>query len=221
MNIYQAARAAINFKFSYLKRSFGNRPFRLLDVGAGNHSASRIHAVFPACAYYGLDMDKNYNNSEADFAVMKDFYELDLTKLDYTVIPDNFFDGIWMAHVIEHLPNGDEVVAKLITKLKPGGFFYLEYPGNKSTTLPSMYGTLNFYDDNTHVRIYSVRELSAIFAQHGCSVLASGTRRNWYYIIGMPLMMLKSLIRKRRLEGMIFWDLLGFAEYLYVQKNKL
>ncbi len=219
MNFTQRVKATINFKFSFLKRSFGNRSFRLLDVGAGNHSASRIHAIFPACEYHGLDMDKTYNNSEEDFKVMKDFYELDLTKLDYSIIPGNFFDGIWMAHVIEHLHNGDAVVQKLVEKLKPGGYFYIEYPGIKSTKLPSMHGSLNFYDDSSHVRIYSVKELASVFKKSGCTIVKSGTRRNWFYIAGMPVKILTSVLTRKKLQGNVFWDLLGFAEYLYVRKG--
>lgn len=94
---------------------------------------------------------------------MEKFYELDLTLLDYAAIPNNFFDAIMMAHVIEHLHNGEEVLPLLVKKLKPGGHFYIEYPGKKSTTLPSMYGTLNFKDDPTHVRLYSVNELKKVF----------------------------------------------------------
>ncbi len=213
-------KAIINFKFSFIKRSFGNKPFCLLDVGSGNHSASRIHSIFPSCEYYGLDIDKHYNNNEQDFSVMKDFYELDLTTLDYTMIPDEYFDGIWMSHVIEHLKNGDEVVSALIKKLKPGGFFYIEYPGLKSTKLPSMHGSLNFYDDPSHVRIYSVRELIQVFKKSKCKIIKSGTRRNWFYIIGMPVKIASFIIRKQKLEGNIFWDVLGFAEFLYVQKNE-
>ena len=154
-----------------MQKSFADKPFKLLDVGAGNHSASRIVSLFPNCEYYGLDRDKTYNNSGHDFSVMKDFYELDLTALEYTIIPGQFFDGIWMAHVIEHLHNGDEVLPGLIQKLKPGGFFYIEYPGGKSTTLPSMKDTLNFKDDATHVRLYSVPELTTIFEANGCTVI--------------------------------------------------
>lgn len=200
-------------------RSFGNRPFRLLDVGAGNHSASRVTALFPKCDYYGVDLDKTYNNSQKDFDAMKGFYELDLTKLDYSSIPDNYFDGIWMAHVIEHLYNGDQVLPGLIGKLKSEGFFYLEYPGQKSTRLPSMRGTLNFKDDTTHVRVYSVPEITAIFEANGCRVIRSGTRRNWYYIVSLPLRALLSLLRNGYIQGNVFWDLLGFAEFLYVQKK--
>jgi SAM-dependent methyltransferase len=209
----------VNFKFSFMQRSFGSKPFRLLDVGAGNHSASRIVSLFPACEYHGLDMDKSYNNSEEDFALMKDFYALDLTALDYHIVPDQHFDGIWMAHVIEHLYNGDKVLPGLLQKLKRGGYFYIEYPGKKSTALPSMKGTLNFKDDPTHVRLYSVPELSAIFEANGCRVIRSGTRRNWFYILSFPLRAIISLLQHGYVQGNVFWDIMGFAEYLYVQKN--
>jgi len=219
MSVSNYLKSVVNFKFIFLQKSFEGKPFKLLDVGAGNHSASRIKSLFPQCEYYGLDLDKSYNNSDEDFKVMKDFYELDLTKLNYDIIPQQYFDGIWMAHVIEHLYNGDEVVAGLINKLRPGGYFYIEYPGKKSTTLPSMRGSLNFKDDASHVRLYSVKELTKVFEANGCVVLKSGTRRNWYYIFAMPVRMIVSLVKKGHLEGNIFWDLLGFAEYLWVKKK--
>jgi len=219
MNISQSVKTVINFKFAFIRRSFGNRPFKLLDVGAGNHSASRIVSLFGNCEYYGLDMDKSYNNNDADFKAMKDFYQLDLTKLDYSIVPDAYFDGIWMAHVIEHLYNGDKVLPGLLKKLSPGGYFYIEYPGIKSTKLPSMKGTLNFKDDSTHVRLYSVAELTKIFEQNGCTVISSGTRTNWFYILALPLRLLISLVKYGHVRGNVFWDLLGFAEYLYIKKK--
>lgn len=212
-------KSIINFKFSFLRKSFGSVPFKLLDVGAGNHSASRIKALFPGCDYYGVDLDKSYNNNADDFKVMAAFYELDLTLLDYSGIPDKFFDGIWMAHVIEHLHNGDQVVSLLLSKLKPGGYFYLEYPGKKSTTLPSMKGSLNFKDDPTHVRVYSIKEMTKIFESNNCEIIQSGTRRNWYYIIALPLRMIVSLLKRNYIQGNVFWDLMGFAEYLWVKKR--
>ena len=208
-----------NSKFLFLKKSFGSHSFALLDIGAGNHSASKTLTFFPACQYYGVDLSKDYNNSAEDFAAMKGFYEMDLTKLDFSAIPDLFFDGIWIVHVIEHLSNGDKVLEGLMSKLKPGGFMYVEYPGPRSTRLPSMHGTLNFHDDPTHVRIYSVKDLRELFASNGFKVLESGTRRNWYFIVAAPFRMLGQWIRGKKLIGNIFWDILGFAEFLYVKKE--
>lgn len=206
-------------KFIYLKKAFGNKPFLLLDIGAGNHSASKAKLVFPNCKYHGVDMERGYNNSDDDFKLMDAFYEMDLTKLDFSSIPDNYFDAIQMAHVIEHLYNGDEVVKGLLPKLKPGGYIYLEYPGEKSTRLPSMYGTLNFKDDPTHVRVYSVNELSALLNKNGCVVLKSGLRRNPWFILAMPVRIIKSWVTGKKLQGNIFWDVLGFAEFVWAKKK--
>lgn len=209
-----------NSKFIFLGKSFGNRPFKLLDVGVGNHSASKTVSLFPHCEYYGVDLNKDYNNSEEDFKVMRCFYEMDLTQLDFHQIPDGHFDGIWIVHVIEHLHNGDKVIENLIGKMKSGGYMYVEYPGKKSTKLPSMYGTLNFKDDLSHVRVYSVRELAELFEQNGCRVLKGGTRRNLFFILVAPFRILGHWIRGKKLIGNIFWDILGFAEFMYVTKEE-
>lgn len=219
MDFIRSCNRIINFKFKYIQKSFGDKPFKLLDVGAGNHSASRIKSMFPECEYYGLDLHRDYNNSEQDFKLMKGFFELDLTLLDFGSIPDEYFDGIWMAHVIEHLHNGTDVLPGLLKKLKPGGYFYIEYPGEKSLRLPSMPGSLNFKDDPTHVRVYSVPELRQVFESHNCEVLKGGTRRNIWYILAMPVRATISLLQKGYIQGNVFWDLLGFAEFLWVRKK--
>ncbi len=206
-------------KFFYLYRCFGKKPFVLLDVGAGNHSASKTKKLFPACEYHGIDLDKNFENDEQDFAVMERFYEMDLTRLQFGEIPDNAFDFIRMTHIIEHLHNGDEVIRKLADKLKPGGYIYIEYPGQKSTRLPSMHGTLNFYDDPTHVRIYSTKELDTLLQSCGMEILSGGTRRSPVFLMATPFRVVFNVLRGKKLRGNMFWDLLGFAEFVFARKK--
>ncbi|RZJ91550.1 MAG: class I SAM-dependent methyltransferase, partial [Hymenobacter sp.] len=129
---------AIPAKFRFIERYYGTKPFRLLDIGAGNHSASNTKKWFPNCEYYGVDLDKNYNNDERDFQVMTAFYEMNLEELSFEAIPDDYFDFIMLAHVIEHLRNGDAVLEGLLPKLKKGGMLYVEFPGLHSTALPRM-----------------------------------------------------------------------------------
>lgn len=206
-------------KFQYINNAFSNQAFSLLDVGSGNHSASKTKRLFPMCEYHGIDLQKDFNNDQSDYDAMTAFYEMDLTLLDFHSIPDVHFDFIRMTHVIEHLFNGDEVIKALLTKLKPGGYIYIEYPGKKSTTLPSMQGTLNFYDDPTHTRIYSVQELKQLMSNSNCEVLSSGTRRNLVYLSAMPFRILNSIFKGTKFQGNYFWDLLGFAEYIYAVKK--
>lgn len=207
-----------NPKFKFLYRSFGNKSFKLLDIGAGNASASKTTSLFPSCEYYGLDLNRDYANTEEDFRLMKTFYEMDLTKLEFGQLPDSYFDAIWIVHVIEHLHNGDEVIGRLLSKLKPGGYMYVEYPGRRSTRLPSMKGSLNFRDDSSHVRLYSVDELKAVFESNQCKVLRSGLRRSIFYTAVTPARVILRWVRGRAVTGNVFWDLLGFAEFLYVRK---
>ena len=56
MNLKAVASQFVS-KIMFMKRSFNNRPFRLLDVGAGNHSATKIKNVFQNCEYHGVDLE--------------------------------------------------------------------------------------------------------------------------------------------------------------------
>lgn len=206
-------------KYHFLSKAVGDKPFRLLDVGSGNHSPSKTTRLFPGCEYHGMDMSMDYGYDDTDKAALKGFYDNDLTKLEFNSIPNNYFDFLMMAHIIEHLTNGDQVIAALSKKLKSGGHIYIEYPGQKSTKLPSMHGTLNFYDDNTHVRVYSVSELKKLLEGLGFKVISAGTRRRWLYIFAIPVRAAALWLRGKKLHANVLWDLLGFAEYLYAVKK--
>lgn len=205
-------------KYRFIEKYIGSHSFALLDIGAGNHSASKTKKWYPQCEYHGVDLDKTYNNDEQDLLMMHAFYEMNLEALQFDVIPENYFDFIMCAHVIEHLRNGDMVLEKLLSKIKPGGYLYVEFPGYRSTQLPSMYGTLNFYDDPTHVRIYSVRELMNLFLRNGMKVLSGGTRHHLPTMLLMPLKIPHNLLVYRKVLASIFWDYFGFAEFVLIQK---
>ncbi|MCX6187741.1 MAG: class I SAM-dependent methyltransferase [Bacteroidetes bacterium] len=206
-------------KFRFLPNSFKTSSFKLLDVGAGSHSATKTKSVYPNCQYYGIDISKEYENDEADFKAMSGFYQMDLTALKFDEIPNDFFDVIMMSHIIEHLHNGDKVIAGLLPKLIKGGYIYIEYPAERSTRLPKMKRTLNFYDDPTHVRIYSIPEVTGVLEQNGMEVLRGTTRRYWPYIALLPLTIVTETIKYGFVPGGVFWDITGFAEYLFARKK--
>lgn len=190
----------------------------ILDVGAGSHSASIIKQWLPKCKYAGIDITKDYQNDESDFNAMDEFFEMDLTKLNFEAIPENKYDLIIMSHVIEHLHNGDEVILGLLSKLKKGGLIYIEFPSEKSITFPSMRETLNFFDDETHCRIYSLKELCNLLMRNKIQILKAGNRRQWINIMVMPFKICLQLITKRYIRGGALWDYYGFADFVVAKK---
>jgi len=209
----------IKKKYKIIRKYFTDSDIKILDIGAGNHSAKKMKIVFPECKYYGVDISPNYNNDDEDFQLMEKFFELDLTKLDYEAIEENYYDLIVMSHIIEHLYNGDLVLEKLINKLKSNGIIYLEFPGFRSTKFPSMAGTLNFFDDGTHIRIYSLKEIYNILLRNNVTPLKGGIRRNYSRIMLLPIILPYRLIKNRKLLATDFWDLFGFAEYVLGRKK--
>jgi SAM-dependent methyltransferase len=201
-------------------QNFSNRTdLKILDIGSGSHSSSITKKWWPDCHYTGVDLDLKDDNTPEDISAMDEFIQLDLTELDYKKIPDNSFDVIIMSHVIEHLHNGDQVLPLLFKKLKKGGLFYIEFPCEASASFPSKRETLNFFDDDTHVRIYSIKEVANIFMQENFMVKAAGKNRSWLNIALMPIKIPLQLLTKSYVRGGVYWDWYGFADYLVAEKK--
>jgi len=211
-------RLLLPFHFLLMDQNYDDKPFTLLDIGCGNHSATVTKNFFPNCEYYGVDRSREYANDENDFKRMSGFYEMDVTSLNFDVFPDSYFDVINLRYIMEHLHNGDLVLRKLVPKLKKGGHMYLEWPRSISTNFPSRVGTLNFYDDSTHCRLYSIPELSRLLEEESFKVLRSGTKRDPKIVLLTPLYAFRNWTVFGRVQGPILWDLLGFTEYIYAEK---
>ncbi len=194
-------------------------PIRILDVGCGNHSPTIVKLFFPRSHYTGLDKDPNYNLTEQDHQNMDAFLQMDLLHPSWDKLPDAHYDVILLAHLLEHIPHGEAVLEALWQKLAPGGYLYVETPSERSLSLPSMPGTLNFFDDPTHVRLYTLPELCNLFLRLGGKVKSAGLCRQKRKILLLPLLLGLHVLRYgtwRR--GSLWWDLLGFAHHVLVQK---
>ncbi len=198
-------------------RRLRRRPSDLLDVGCGNHSAVFAKRWYPRCRYTGVNRD-NYNNDAADFAVMDRFLQLDLETSDLHELPDEAFDVVVCAHVLEHLEDGLAVLRRLCRKLRAGGGLYLEFPSARSLGLPSARGSLHFCDDPTHVRVYTVAEVCNLLLEESLVIRRAGRRRNWPHVALTPALAAGSLPRHGWVGGGCLWDVAGFADSVWAVK---
>jgi len=150
---------------------------------------------------------------------MDKFYKLDISECsNLGIISNNLFDCIILSHVIEHLYNGEEVIRKLLNKLKENGIIYIEFPSSRSVYLPRL-KILNFYDDPTHVKMYRLKELERLLLANGCGIVKSGARRSFKRIMLLPFYFIATTIFYKRIVGGVFWDVLGFADFLVAKKQ--
>ena len=196
------------------------QPIAILDVGCGNHSPSVAKHWFPKSTYYAIDCVV-YNNEAEDVAAIDHFYQLNLQTDSLDAVPNDKFAAVIMAHVIEHVSNGENVIRTLSQKLRPGGRLYIECPSERSLTLPSGVNSLNFHDDPSHVRLYTLADLQRACERAGLRVLEASVRRDaMWIIVGLLLLpkQISSLIRYRKPFGPGLWDLLGFAHYVLAER---
>lgn len=208
------------FRLKLFKRAYGAKQIDYLDVGCGSPSPSITKRWFPQWRYHGIDRpDSDYPMDEADRAALASFYEIDLEQGSLAGVPDGAFDLVSLSHVIEHLPNGLDLLRTLSKKLKPGGRVYVEFPSERSLGLMSMNDTLNFCDDETHVRVYSAREIANVLLDEGFRIIRAKTRRDRFRILFFPILMPGKFLVRRRLSAGDFWDVTGFASYVYAEKR--
>lgn len=224
MGIFASPVLPPRFRFFYPE--YKDHAVTILDIGCGNHSPSITKKWFGKCDYYGVDRGE-YNIDKGDIVLMKEFYRIDLEKNPEKLdeIPDEFFDIIIFNHVIEHLTNGMDVLSELVKKLKKGGKIYIEFPSVKSLSLPSVKnfpsffsGTINFCDDSTHVRLYSLLDVANHLLSREFKILKGGTRRDVGMMIMSPFIIIYCLIRHREFSVSALWGVTGFAQYIYAEK---
>ena len=201
-------------RFKFARKHFGDKAVKILDIGCGNHAPTTTKHWFPNCTYHGADIQK-YNNDDTDLAALDRFFPLTQDGGGYDAIPDGAYDFIIMNHVIEHIPDQRPVLTKILSKLAPGGLIWIAFPSVRSLNLPSAHGTLQFCDDETHVRVCDVKDVANWLLAEEVKVLAGGRSYDLpRYLVGV--VMLPTALLERALTGKMksrgLWYITGFED---------
>ena len=191
----------------------------VFDIGCGNDSAYLFKSLRPDIKYVGLDVGDYRNRhdpkSHAD---------------EYIAVPPRDFlgeiqkragqfDAVVSSHNLEHCKDQDKVVSAMANCLRPGGRIYLAFPAHATLGLPSRLGTLNFFDDPTHVEPPDYEMVLSTLENTGVSVEFAAERfrpRNWV-TLGL-LMEPLSRLRGKTMKGT--WALYGFESVIWGVKKQ-
>ncbi len=121
----------------------------ILDVGCGNNSPLFTKRILPQCNYTGIDI-QNYNQTNIGIAdnyiiTTPDKFSDEISKFRHA------FDAVISTHNLEHCNERERVLTALLDAVKVNGSIYLSFPCEQSVNFPNRHGTLNYFDDETHL----------------------------------------------------------------------
>jgi len=150
--------------------------WRVLDVGCNTGElTSRIAAL--QCRTLGIDL-----NPDAIALARQRFPALEFRAATLPDLDEYGFDAIVASHVIEHLHDLDEFLLTARRRLKTDGKFLLATPNRHAwiRRLAHRLWGVSFFDDSTHIRFYTARQLRHRLAACGFQQIVTETRRLYF-----------------------------------------
>jgi SAM-dependent methyltransferase len=157
------------------------RNARLLDLGANSGGLAQWRGWGlpdrPDISMYGVDL------ASGEFSHL--YAEWESLNLDDAMpsFPGVIFDSFLCSHLIEHIERPEELIGWMAKKSVPGARLYLEWPNVTSLDLPNRSELVeggwpvmisNFHDDDTHIRLKSIEEISELVSASGFAIVESG-----------------------------------------------
>ncbi len=128
---------------------------------------------------------------------------------DQLPFPDNSFDLVTCAHVLEHVYDPERCVREFLRVCRPGGNIYIETPSPRSAWMPFL---ATFWDDPTHVRPYSQVGLRRILEVAGGEQLVSGVKKSLPAVLfGLPYFPIGLMTGDRQAKAMFAIYAFGFS----------
>jgi len=192
----------------------------ILDIGCGNHSPTLIKSILPSCNYTGVDIDY-YNLDENDRLVADNLFIFPKEGFFDCIEKLNIkYDLILATHLIEHLDDPKLLFRTASKLLKKDGILLVTTPNVNSINFPSSNGTLNYYDDKTHlempilfVHVYEYCKLNNLliykFKLGSTSLLSK--------IIGLPFELIRKVLKKNIFTTWSYW---GFEDIYIIKLNQ-
>ena len=151
------------------------RGLRILDLGCGGGHNGALLKKAGAREVVGVELDPG---AAKDARKRLDrVVECDLAHLDPVQLGDEPFDAILASDVLEHLADAETILARALTRLRPGGAVVVSLPN-----VSNVYVFANLLAkrwprkssgifDRTHVRFFAKRDMVRLLGGAGLRVL--------------------------------------------------
>jgi len=126
------------------------------------------------------------------------------------------FDVIISNHNIEHCNNPNGTFSAMIDRLVSGGQLFIATPSIRSIDFPSRNGTLNFYDDKTHIKPIDLMNLFRAESHRiQCTYYSESSQPLFWRTIGW----FNEFFSVRKNKTMLgTWDYYGFEQIIWIKK---
>lgn len=99
------------------------------------------------------------------------------------------------------------------------GGLYVEFPSVRRLGTPSARGTLQFCDDATHLRVYTVAEHCNVLMEVALVIRRTGRWRSWPRVALTPGLVTGALLRHGQVGRGCRWDVTGFADRVWAARE--
>ena len=190
----------------------------ILDVGCGNNSPFYVKSLLPNSYYVGIDIC-DYNLGSDSKKILNEYILSDPNDFVKNLKNiDKKFDAVISCHNLEHCNDRSGTLNQMIEKLNSNGKIYLSFPSKESMYFPKREGTLNYYDDPTHLDSPpDFEKIIKIFKDKGLKIIFS--KRNYKPLVLNFIGIFTNLISfftKRVHLGL--WERWGFESIIIAEK---
>jgi 2-polyprenyl-3-methyl-5-hydroxy-6-metoxy-1,4-benzoquinol methylase len=151
------------------------RGLRVLDLGCGGGHNGAMLKKAGAREVVGVERDPGA--AQEARKRLDRVVECDLAQLDPAELGDAPFDAILASDVLEHLYDAEGVLARAVTKLRPGGAVVISLPNISNVYVISQLLLKTWprrrsgIFDRTHVRFFAKRDMVRLLQDAGLRVL--------------------------------------------------
>ncbi len=159
---------------------------RVLEIGCGPGSITKLLAQQGQCSVTGLELDPEAIKKVTPYcaAVM----QADLNSSDWPHLLDGGerFDVVVAADVLEHLYDPWTSLQQMVPFIRPDGFMVVSLPnaGHAAVASCLINGDFEYHDwgllDRTHIRFFCLKNIEDLFARAGLKIIEA------HYVVKRP-----------------------------------